>query len=97
MYFKRVERQPFALFLSPDLNLDALALRGSKHDMPVRLGYLHLHAFTVSLLLSVGCADTSHTFLVLVSREHEVERCNVERHGDIAIIGEDVWQALCLF
>ena len=64
--------------------------------MPFRLGNLHLYAFTVGLLLPVGRGDSSHACLVFIRGEHEVERCNVVRHGDITIVGIDGWQTLGL-
>ena len=97
MYFKRVKRQPFALFLSPNLYLNAFALRCTQHRVPFRLGYLHLYAFAVGLLLAIGSRETCHTSFVLIGREHEVERRNVARHGDITIIGENVRLALGIF
>ena len=97
MYFKRVKRQPFALFLSPNLYLNAFALGCTQHRVPFRLGYLHLYALAVGLLLSIGSSETCHANFVLIGREHEVERRNVARHGDIAIIGEDGRLALGFF
>ena len=95
-YLKRVECQPFAPFLSPDLHLDVFAFRNIEHRVPFLLGYLYLHTLAVGLLLAVGRGDTGHTCFVFVSREHEVEWRNVARDSDTAIIGEDGRQALGL-
>ena len=106
MYFKWTERQPFALLsalssflfpLSPYLYLYALAFRCIEHGVPFRFGYLNLYTLTISLLPAIRSADTSHACFVLAGRKHEVERRNIARHGDIAIIRKDGRQALGLF
>ena len=65
--------------------------------MPFLLGNLHFHTTAVGLLLAIGRSETCHAGFVLVSRKHKVEWCDVARHGDIAIIGEDGWQTLGFF
>jgi hypothetical protein len=51
----------------------------------------------VGLLVAVWRGDTCHTLLILVGREHEVERRDVARHSDIAIVWVDSRQALGVF
>ena len=93
-YFKRIERQPLALFLSPNLYLDTLVLRDIEHSMPFLLGNLHLYPITVCLLLTIRRSETCHACIILVSWKHEIEWCNITRHRNITIIREDGWQTL---
>ena len=94
--FKGVERQPFAPLLPPNLNFETLAFCRVEHLAPFLFGNLNLYATAVGLLLPIRCGDTSHTCLVVIRREHEVERCNIVGHGDIAIVRIDGWQSLGL-
>ena len=65
--------------------------------MPFLLGYLHLDTIAVCLLLTIGRGETGYARFILISWKHEVKRCNITRHSNIAIIGEDGGQALGLF
>ena len=96
MYLKLIERQPFALFHAPNLNLDTLSLRNIEHIMPFRLRNLHFDTMAIRLLLAIGRSETCHALFVLVSREHKVKRCYIVRHSDIAIIRKNGRQALSL-
>ena len=64
--------------------------------MPFRRRHLHLHSFAVCLLLTIGHSETCYALVEFAGREHEVEWRNVARHGDIAVVGEDIWQAFGL-
>jgi hypothetical protein len=62
--------------------------------MPFVFRYLYFHTIAVCLLLSIRCGETCHALLVLTSRHHKIEWCDVIGYGDVTIVRKNGRQAL---